>query len=90
MEIFKVFILKRLIDKFDSQEFSYKQMRLYLSKSHKIPNIFINDMIGCLIKSKEVLKTKPSHYKLKEGLELYINNYLEKSHLDTNKILLRS
>lgn len=89
MEILEICILNNLLTNFGENEFSYKELRLYLSKVHRIQKNFTGDVISKFISRKYIIKLKPNSYKLNIDLQDLIINNLEKIHLAKNKILTK-
>lgn len=88
MGALQICILNKLLVVFGTNEFDYKELKLYLLKVHRIPKLFVNDVIADFIINKKIIKTKTATYKLKEGLQEEIIDELEKIHSIKTKVFI--
>lgn len=79
--------MNRIYYKFGNDQFKYLELKCFLHKAHRIPKLFLDDIITKFIKEGYIIKDN-KNYKLKDNIETYINTSLEKLHLERNKVLL--
>lgn len=88
MEILRIYLLSKLLTNFGEEEFSYKNLKNFLQKNQRISKTFVNDVIARLIEEGDIIKSKKRYFILNNHLDDYIEKYLEKSHLERNRIIL--
>lgn len=85
MGALQVCILSKLLVAFGTEEISYKELKSYLCKVHRISKEYVNGVIAELINSKKLIKTKTATYRLKENLQEEIINDLVVIHNNMNR-----
>jgi len=88
MGALQICILNKLLVHFGTNSFNYKDLKLYLIKVHRIPKIFVNDVIADFINKKKIIKIDTATYKLKDKLQEEIIDELAKFHSTKTKIFV--
>ncbi len=82
MELLKIFILKKIHERFGKEEISQPEMKNFLCSSLRIEKQIVLDVIskleidGCIIKNKESKK-----YRLMKDIEDFIERKIRENHL---------
>lgn len=87
-DIFPLFLLDRIYLKFGENKFQFKDLKDYLTKTHRVPKKIAVYIIFNLVESKWVIKDKRKIW-INTDIIDKVNEELEVAYLESNKMALR-
>lgn len=86
-DIFPPFLLDRIYLKFGDEQFTFKNLKEYLTKVHRIPNKIAVYLIFDLV-DRNYLKKENKIIKINKNILNKVNKELELVYIESNKKLL--